>query len=174
MHNYACVMYVASYMMKNERAMGELLRNVAYESRTDELKLQLRKVGSAFLNHREVSAQEAVYRILSIPMKQLSRVVVFVDTNAKSNRIGVLKDMKSIEQLSDNDDNVFQKSLIDRYEHRPCSLDSMCSAEFAANYVTCYRTDDNDKDVVPNSDSCSNDSKITLTSENTLPSVYLT
>ena len=59
-------MYVASYMMKNERAMGELLRNVAYESRTDELKLQLRKVGSAFLNHREVSAQEAVYRILSI------------------------------------------------------------------------------------------------------------
>ncbi len=66
---YACVMYVASYMKKSERAMGELLRNVVNENRTDELKLQLRKVGSAFLNHREVSAQEAVYRILSIPMR---------------------------------------------------------------------------------------------------------
>ena len=93
---YACVMYVASYMMKSERAMGELLRNVVNENRTDELKIQLRKVGSAFLNHREVSAQEAVYRILSMPMKQLSRSVVFVDTNPKSNRIGVLKDMNSI------------------------------------------------------------------------------
>ena len=28
---YACVMYVASYMMKNEKSMGELLENVANE-----------------------------------------------------------------------------------------------------------------------------------------------
>ena len=58
--------------------MGELLRNVVNETRTDELNLQLRKVGSAFLNHREVSAQEAVYCIMSIPMKQLSRSVIFL------------------------------------------------------------------------------------------------
>ena len=73
-------MYVASYIMKTEKAMGQLLRSVAEENRTDELKVQLKKVGSAFLNHREVSAPEAAYRILSLPMKQLSRVVVFVDT----------------------------------------------------------------------------------------------
>ena len=80
---YACVMYIASYIMKTERSMGELLKRVAAESRTDELKVQLRKVGSAFLTHREVSAQQAVYRLLSLPMKQLSRSVVFVDTNPK-------------------------------------------------------------------------------------------
>ena len=40
---YACVMYVASYIMKNERAMGELLSNVAYESRIDELKIAVEK-----------------------------------------------------------------------------------------------------------------------------------
>jgi hypothetical protein len=146
---YACVMYVASYMMKSERAMGELLKNVMNENRTEKLKLQLRKVGSAFLNHREVSAQEAVYRILSMPMKHLSRTVVFVDTNPKSNRIGVLKDFNAISQLEDNDENVFQKSLIDKYEHRPSNLDSMCLAEFAANYITSYRTDE-DNDVLPN------------------------
>ena len=67
--------------------MGELLKRVAYESRSDELIKQLRKVGSAFLTHREVSAQEAAYRILSIPMKQLSRSVVFVDTNPKNERM---------------------------------------------------------------------------------------
>ena len=43
--------------------------------RTDELRTQLRKIGSAFLDHREVSAQETVYRLLSLPMKQLSRAV---------------------------------------------------------------------------------------------------
>ena len=74
---YACVMYVASYIMKTDKAMGQLLKQVAAEARTDEIKQQLRKVGSAFLTHREVSAQEAVYRILSLPMKQLSRSVVY-------------------------------------------------------------------------------------------------
>ena len=145
----ACVMYVASYVMKSERAMGELLRNVAKENRTDEMKLQLRKVGSAFLTHCEVSAQEAIYRILSMHMKQLSRTVVFVDTNHKTNRIGVLKDSNDISQLDDDDTNVFQKSLIDRYEHRPNTLDQMCLAEFAANYVTSYKCEEND-DVLPN------------------------
>lgn len=80
---YACIMYVASYIMKTDRAMGELLKRVASEARTEELSVQLKKVGSAFLTHREVSAQEAVYLILSIPMKQLSRSIVFVDTNPK-------------------------------------------------------------------------------------------
>ena len=61
---YACVMYVDSYIMKTKKSMGELLKHVAAETRTKELKMQMRKVGSAFLTHREISAQEAVYRIL--------------------------------------------------------------------------------------------------------------
>ena len=100
---YACVMYVASYMMKTEKAMGELLKRVAAEARTEELKIQLHKVGSAFLTHREVSAQEAAYRILSLPMKQLSRAVVFVDTNPKHERIAVLKDSNALKDLDDAD-----------------------------------------------------------------------
>ena len=133
---YACIMYVASYIMKTDRAMGVLLKHVASEARTEELKSQIKKVGSAFLTHREVSAQEAVYRLLSLPMKLLSRSVVFVDTNPKSERIAVLKDKTSLEQLDDEDTNVFQKSLIDRYQHRPRQIQSMCLAEFAATYVT--------------------------------------
>ena len=96
---YACVMYVASYIMKAERSMGELLKSVAREHRSEEIILQLRKVGSAFLTHREVSAQEAAYRILSIPMKQLSRSVVFVDTNTKQERVAVLKTTQQLSNL---------------------------------------------------------------------------
>jgi len=119
---YACVMYVASYIMKTDRAMGEILKRVASEVRTQELRAQIRKVGSAFLSHREVSAQETVYRVLSLPMKQLSRAVVFVDTNPKSERIAVLKDSVTLSQLKDDDTDVFQKSLVSRYVHRPRNL----------------------------------------------------
>ena len=132
--------------------MGELLKHVAAEARTDELKMQMGKVGSAFLTHREVSAQEAVYRILSLPMKQLSRSVGFVDTNPKHERIAMLKDSNALKDLADDYTNVFQKSLIDRYEHRPHDLQSMCLAEFAATFVTKYQpkdADTDDNDVLP-------------------------
>ena len=160
---YACIMYVASYIMKTDRAMGVLLKQVASEARTDELKQQMRKVGNAFLTHREVSAQEAVYRILSLPMKQLSRSVVFVDTNPKSERIAVLKGKQMLSQLEDDDTNVFQKSLIDRYQHRPRELQSMCLAEFAATFVTNYHCKDSECDALPPSDSETSSSQITLT-----------
>ena len=77
---YACVMYIAAYMLKSERSMGELLKQVSKESGSEDIRTQLRRLGSVFLNHRKVSAQEAAYRILSMPLKQLSRKVVFVNT----------------------------------------------------------------------------------------------
>ena len=157
-------MYVASYIMKTDRSMGVLLKRVASEARTEELKSQIKKMGSAFLTHREISAQEAVYRLLSLPMKQLSRSVVFVDTNPKSERIAVLKDKKTLDQLPDDDTNVFQKSLIDRYQHRPRQIQSMCLAEFAATYVTNYQHgDDSECDALPASDNETTSSQIKLT-----------
>ena len=100
------------------------------------------------MTHREVSAQEAVYRALYIPMKHLSRAVVFTNTNEKNDCIAVLKNKKSLDELDDDDKNVFQKSLVDHYIRRPASLESICFAEFAANYTTDYKDDDND-DVLP-------------------------
>ena len=122
---YACVMYVASYMMKNERGMCELLKQVGRQSRNDDIAKQLRHLGSAFLHNREVSTQEAAYRLLSIPMKQLSRSVVFLNTNVATERISVLKPQQHLEMMHDEDEDVFHKSMIDRYIHRPLKLESM-------------------------------------------------
>ena len=41
LNGYACVMYVASCMMKSVRAMGELLKNFTNENRSEELLSQL-------------------------------------------------------------------------------------------------------------------------------------
>lgn len=80
---YFCIMFMTSYLTKSERAMSELLKKVAEENRDDDLKCKLRKVGSAFLNNREVGAQETAYRLLSLPLKRASRKVVFVNTAPK-------------------------------------------------------------------------------------------
>ena len=63
----------------------------------------------------------------------------------------MLKDNASLSQLEDNDTNVFQKSLIDRYQHRPQQLSSMCLAEFAATYVV-YEHSECDALPAPESD----------------------
>ena len=92
-------------------------------------------------------------------MKQLSRSV-FVDTNPKSERIAVLRTKDMLSQLQDDDTDVFHKSLIDRYQHRPRELHSMCLAEFAATYVTNYH---NECDALPPTESETIFKAITLT-----------
>ena len=95
-------------------------------------------------------------------MKQLSRSVVFVDTNTKSERIDALKGKDMLNQL-DDDTDVFHKSLINRYQHRLKEIQYMCLAEFAATFVTKYCCKDNECDALPGSDSESTSTQITLT-----------
>ena len=61
-------MYIASYVLKAEKGMGELLKQAAREMEQGNMRQQLNKLGSVFLTNREVSAQEAVYRVLSMPL----------------------------------------------------------------------------------------------------------
>ncbi len=133
---YACVMYITSYMLKSEGAMSELLRQVAMESRGEDIKAMLKRLGSVFLNHRQLSAQEAVYRILSLALKMLSRKVVFINKSPKEDRVSLLKPANQLENMDDESEDIYLTSLIDRYAARPDSLNDIYLAEFAANYTT--------------------------------------
>ncbi|XP_019628628.1 PREDICTED: uncharacterized protein LOC109473188 [Branchiostoma belcheri] len=135
---YACIMYVTSYMMKSERAMSELLRKTAKETANEDVKSQLRKLGTTFLNHREVSAQEAAYRLLSLPLKKASRTVQFINTSAKEKRVSMLKSSAVLDAMEDEDEDVFETSLNDRYAARPSEMESMSLAEFTATYAVAY------------------------------------
>ena len=150
---YSCITYVTSYMLKSERAMSELLRKVADESRGEDIKVKLKKVGSAFLNNREVSAQEAAYRLLSLPLKRSIRTVVFVNTAPKEKRVSMLKPLSVLQDMPDDDENIFRTSLLDRYSSRPHELENICLAEFAANYTTGGKevaADDHVPDILDN------------------------
>ena len=132
---YACVMYIASYVLKAEKGMGELLKQAAKELHQGNTRQQLNKLGSVFLTNREVSAQEAVYRVLSMPLRRCSRTTVFLNTDHKDSRDSLLLPFAQLQKLNDNDENVYCKNIIDRYAARPQILEDMSLAEFAANYT---------------------------------------
>ena len=143
-NTYACVMYIVSYVLKAEKGMGELLKQAAKELQQGNTRQQLNKLGSVFLTNREVSAQEAVYRVLSMPLRRCSRTTVFLNTDHKDSRDSLLLPFTHLQKLEDNDENVYCKNIIDRYAARPHSLEDMSLAEFAANYTYKWETTNDD------------------------------
>jgi len=86
------------------------------------LKQQVRIIGNKFLNNVEVSAQEAIYLLLQLPLKRCSREVVFLNTSEPDERVYLLK--SNIDQLPD-DAHVAESNIITRYADRPHTLENM-------------------------------------------------
>ena len=75
LNEYNTVMYVCSYMMKSEKAMGEVLKSVANEYKSDSIEQQLKKIGKAFVGHHIVGAPEAAMReLLMWLMKKVKKL----------------------------------------------------------------------------------------------------
>ena len=133
---YVCVMYIASYVLKAEKGMGELLKQAAREMEQGNTRQQLNKLGSVFLANREVSsAQEAVYRVLLMPLRRCSRSVVFINTDNKESRDALLLLFSQLQKLDDDNEDVYCKNIIDQYAARPKHYEDMCLAQFATKYT---------------------------------------
>ena len=67
-HVESCIKYVSSYISKPEKkTLGDILKSVSKTCEQQGPKQMMKMVSKTFLSHREVSAQEAVYRVLSLP-----------------------------------------------------------------------------------------------------------
>ena len=75
----------------------------------------INQIATVLDKHREVSIQEAVYRILSLPMTKSSIVVKYLSTIHPHFRDGLLK--SNIESLK-IDDSIFHNSPHQYYENR--------------------------------------------------------
>ena len=131
---YACVMYVASYISKPEKTLGDVLKGVGASTQHLGAKASMKSIAKKFLTHREVSAQEAVYRLMSLPLSKGSREVVFIATDLPENRTRLMKPIKIIKNLEDDDTDVFQAGYLERYPMRPAIVEDMCLAEFVSKY----------------------------------------
>jgi len=86
---YACIMYIVAYVTKDERELGEVLRSAKKEHSDKDIRTQMKKIGSLFLTHREISAQEAFFRLLGLTMLSCSIKRVFVPTDLPDNRVRI-------------------------------------------------------------------------------------
>ena len=150
---FSCIVYVISYISKAEREMGLLLKQTKIEAEegNESARTTLKKIGSAYLNHREVSAQEAVYRVCNLKMKECSRKVVFVPVGENPTRLTkplsqLKRKNKRRDNEKDDDDDCVEKeddeeeiwmtNIVERYENRPNDslFQNMCLAEFCSEF----------------------------------------
>ena len=127
---YGCAMYIVSYISKAQRGMSQLLQRACEEARAgnSSIKQQVRDICNQFLNAVEISAQEAVYIVLQLPMRKSSREVIFINTTSPEERVQLLKPMNEIEELDDDSEEVHSSGLLNRYIQRPASLENISIA----------------------------------------------
>ncbi|XP_078790066.1 uncharacterized protein LOC105353590 isoform X2 [Oryzias latipes] len=132
---FACVVYIISYISKEEREIGLLLRNTQKEAEkgNTSAKETLKKLGTVYLHNRHVSAQEAVYRLANMHLKECSRKVVFIPTG--DNIIRMSKPLAVLQQ-QDESGSQWMLNIVDRYKNRPHDeeFDDLCIATFASEY----------------------------------------
>ena len=138
---YACAMYIVSYISKAQKGMSQLLQRACDEARegNSSIKQQVRDIGNKFLNSVEISAQEAVYIVLQLPMRTSSREVIFIPTAPSEERVQLLKPMNEIEELDDDSEEVHASGLLNRCMQRSPSLESISLADWAAYYDSCQK-----------------------------------
>ena len=133
---YACAMYIVSYITKAEREMGDLLKNAQKEHSegNHDATKQLRKLGSVYLQNREISVMGAVYLICSMPLKESTRSVIFLQTDLDGQKISL--PLKQLEANAGKSEQVWMPTQIEKYVNRPKSTkyNNMCMAKFFSDH----------------------------------------
>ena len=81
-----------------------------------------------------MGAPESALWVVSMWLMKKSRKVVPVATSMEDEHSSLPKPQSQLAQLSDNDEDIFVTSLLDRYAARPVSLQNSCLATFAVTY----------------------------------------
>lgn len=120
-HVYACAVYIVNYISKDQKGISALLREACAEARkgNNNIRQQVRDIGSTLVNNVEISTQEAVYSILQLPLTKPSRQIVFINTSPPDERVELLKPMNETENLDDDCKEIYTRGLLKRYCERP-------------------------------------------------------
>ena len=114
---YAVAQYIVGYVTKNEAGMSQLLKNINDNAENLSKMELLNSLASVLDKHREVSIQEATYRMMSFPMVKSSVKIKYVSTCHPNFRDGLLKG--NIEDIDETNESIFHDSPVTYYENRP-------------------------------------------------------
>jgi len=137
---YGIASYVCSYVCKAEPIrLRQAIQDVICEINQSNLtfRQQLSKFGTKFLSQRELSAQEAAFRITGLPFVDSSRVTVSVNCKPPEKRCRILRSKKQLDQLPHESHDIFLNNIVDYYSKRPKNeiFDAMCLARFATSFI---------------------------------------
>lgn len=103
---------------------------------------RVRHIGNKFLNAVEISAQEAVYLVLQVPLRRSSRDVQFISTSPPDERTFLIKKLEKLKELPDSSHDIESDNIIKRYQWRPKQLEKFCLADFVAWFECVKDTQD--------------------------------
>lgn len=133
---YACATYILCYITKGQRGISRLLEEASEEAQSGnkDITNRVRHIGNKFLNAVEISAQEAVYLVLQMPMRRSSHDFQFISSSPPDERTFLLKKLDKLKELPDSSPDIESYNIIKRYQRRPKQLENLCLANFVAWY----------------------------------------
>lgn len=122
-----------NYIAKCESGVSKLLRQAVIDSDNGNLDLRqkFRKISNVFINASSLSAQEALYHCLSMPLSKFSRDCIFINTGPIDSRVRMMKSKAELEQLDEDSTDIVVMNLMEKYAARE-GMDDVCLADFAA------------------------------------------
>ena len=135
---YGAASYCTSYMTKLDTTMMKVIKEqVDWCINNNASTLdRLRRVGNAILNGQQLTAQQAVYICLSLPLHSSTREIIFINTSPLTERTLLLKRKYLLANLDSESKEVFCDTIITKYCKRHISLHKLCLADFATMFNT--------------------------------------
>jgi hypothetical protein len=133
---YACCAYVVDYINKADRGMSDMLDRAYHEVNNGNQSVTslFTKLSNIYYNHSEVSAQEAAYNLLWIPMVGASEKNIYVNTSPPEERTHIIKSKTQLAASPDDSTDCFVDGVLDHYIMRPTTMEATNLAQFAAWY----------------------------------------
>ena len=136
---YSCIMYIVSYLCKGESELSQVMKTAMHDilKTDDSRRSQMKKMAHVYFHNREMSVQEAVYRVCGLRMKDSTREVKFIPTDPYSLRISLpLSKIEALAKSGDTETNIWMPSVNDKYKQRPQNdkFNQMCLAQFASEF----------------------------------------
>ena len=134
---YGAVVYLTSYLLKGQRGMSKMLKEIADKCKKDKgtANSVITKLGNHFLNHSAVCAQEATNLIFGNKIKRTTRTCIFIPTG--EHNLKLLKHTEQLLQLPSDSTDIFYDDLLLKYAERPPNpeIEATCLADAATWYT---------------------------------------
>ena len=124
-------------MTKLDKTMTSMFKHIREEHKQTNVDVvqTITRLGKALLNLQQMSSQQAVYIVLSLPLNASSRKCIFNNTSPKDQHAFILKKPIDLQQQPDNSEDIICASIIDYYLQLIATIEHICLAEFASSYT---------------------------------------